>query len=514
MCAALILPALYANNITVSNVTTGTQNLSGDTLIIQFDISWDNSWSDSVNYDAAWVFVKYSLDSGATWNHATLKTSGTNPSGFSQGSGTGLDIVVPTDKKGAFLQRSATGSGTVSATSLQLVWDYGANAVTDDQAGHPVTTLLRVLAVEMVYIPGGSYDLGDGSGSSESTNAFHASDNTKVTIGTSLIPNIKVDGNSYDDTQLKESGIGIDGDGGLDTDNDGVIDNASYPTGYSAFYVMKYELSQSQYRDFLNMLTRTQQNAHTASQVANQFALSNTASVDSRNSLRVPASVPSGVITFGCDMDADGVFDETTDGEWIACNYLHWGDVTAYADWAGLRPMTELEYEKACRGTATAVLNEYAWGSTTITQATGIANSGKTNETSSNDANCTYGNHASVQGPLRSGAFADASSTRQNAGASYYGVMELGGNVQERCVTLGNSTGRSFTGIHGDGALDADGNTDVINWPGASATGSGFRGGDWFNTIDSVSVSYRGSAASTDANRAKTYGGRVARSAP
>ena len=99
----------YANNISVTNAALGSQNTTTDTEVIQFDISWENSWRDSTNYDAAWVFVKYSTDSGTTWSHATLKTSGTNPADTNIGSGTGIQIIVPTDKKGAFIQRSATG---------------------------------------------------------------------------------------------------------------------------------------------------------------------------------------------------------------------------------------------------------------------------------------------------------------------------------------------------------------------------------------------------------------------
>ena len=301
-----IRSTLYANNISVSNAALGAQNTTADTEVIQFDISWENSWRDSTNYDAAWVFVKYSTDGGSTWAHATLKTAGTNPADTNIGSGTGIQIIVPTDKKGAFIQRSATGSGTLSTTAIQLTWDYGTDGVSDTNA-NTNTTVMRVKAIEMVYIPTGSFEIGDGNGTTESTSAFHVTDNTKAgTIGTTLLGSIKVDVNGYDDDQIEVTGIGIKGDAGLDTDNNGTIDNASFPTGYNAFYLMKYEVSQGQYRDFLNMLTRTQQNTRIVSQTASNYTMTNAATVTHRDFIRNPASIPSGAITFGWDYAANG----------------------------------------------------------------------------------------------------------------------------------------------------------------------------------------------------------------
>lgn len=71
-------------------------------------------------------------------------------------------------------------------------------------------------------------------------------------------------------------------------------------------------------------------------------------------------------------MDDDGVYNETTDGKWIACNWLTWMDGAAYTDWAALRPFTELEFEKAARGPQLVVNDEYSWGSTDLTQAEGV----------------------------------------------------------------------------------------------------------------------------------------------
>jgi len=525
-----IRSTLYANNISVTNAALGSQNTTADTEVIQFDISWENSWRDSTNYDAAWVFVKYSTDGGSTWAHATLKTAGTNPADTSIGSGTGITIIVPTDKKGAFIQRSATGSGTLSTTSIQLTWDYGADGVSDTNA-NTNTTVIRVMAIEMVYIPTGSFDIGDGNATSESTNAFHVTDNTKAgTIGTTLLGSIKVDVNGYDDDQIELTGIGIKGDGGLDTDNNGTIDNASFPTGYNAFYIMKYEVSQGQYRDFLNMLTRTQQNTRIVSQTASNYTMTNATTVSYRDFIRNPASIPSGAITFGCDYAAnaatgDGTFDSSGDGEWNAANYLSWMDLAAYADWTALRPFTELEYEKAARGPTAAVNQEYAWGNTTIDYFSDLSNAGTTSEAKGAtrpNANCNYSS-ATPDGPIRCGMFATASSTRAQAGASYYGVMELSGNLWERPVTVGNATGRAFDGANGDGSLATNGNangTSLQYWPGYSGgeitgvTGSGFRGGYWLLGAAYARVSDRYYAATAGADRDLDKGARCARTSP
>lgn len=522
----------YANNISVSNGALVAQNTTADTEVVQFDISWENSWRDSTNYDAAWVFVKYSTDGGSTWAHATLKTAGTNPADTSIGSGTGITIIVPTDKKGAFIQRSATGSGTLSTTSIQLTWDYGTDGVSDANA-NTNTTVIRVMAIEMVYIPTGSFDIGDGNGTTESENAFHVTDNTKAgTIGTTLLGSIKVDVNVYDDDQIELTGIGIDGDGGLDTDNNGVVDNASFPTGYNAFYIMKYEVSQGQYRDFLNMLTRAQQNTRTVSQTASNYTMTNALTVSYRDFIRNPASIPSGAITFGCDYAAnaatgDGTFDSSGDGEWTAANYLNWMDLAAYADWTALRPFTELEYEKAARGPTAAVNQEYAWGNTTVDYFSDLSNAGAASEAKGAtrpNANCNYSS-ATPDGPIRCGMFATVSSTRLQAGASYYGVMELSGNLWERPVTVGNSTGRAFNGANGDGALATNGNangTSLQYWPGYSAgeiagvtgSGSGFRGGSWTPGTTAARVSGRTYAANGYTSRDYAYGARCARTSP
>ena len=68
-----------ANNLVISNVKLSGQNTILHYSLVNFDISWDNSWrvsSGPSNWDAAWVFVKYRLKDEQIWNHATLHWGG------------------------------------------------------------------------------------------------------------------------------------------------------------------------------------------------------------------------------------------------------------------------------------------------------------------------------------------------------------------------------------------------------------------------------------------------------
>jgi formylglycine-generating enzyme required for sulfatase activity len=449
---------------------------------VTFDVSWPTDNHQNVNgaTNSAWCFVKYTTDN-VNWYHATLISGGS---------------LTPVDGRGAFAQ---------IGTGQTVIWNY-----TADGLSNTTGVTIKVFALEMVRIPQGSFYVGSGGSETSAfynypttTNSYQITSEGAITVGTAT-------NNLYYAS------------GGNTGDAVGPIP-AAFPKGYQAFYIMKYDLTQGQYRDFLNTLTRTQQNqragngttlASGTTSVTNRYVMSNTTTVSYRNGIRCDATIhATNPIIFYCDLNANGIPNESTDGEFIACNYLSWPDLIAYADWAGLRPMTELEYEKAARGTANPIANEYAFGSATATAtASGPTNSGANNEIATNSANCLYS--GGIQGPIRSGFAATSSSLRYNAGASFYGVMELSGNLWKRPVTVGNATGRAFTGLHGNGALDASGNADVSLWPGTGATGSGYRGGSWYYGATYARVSDRYYAALTNAVRDNNYGVRLARTSP
>ncbi len=518
----ILIRAGSANNVQVANITLTGQDATNDFTYVQFDLSWENSWrttSAPGNWDAVWVFVKYKAQDGL-WKTAYLSTTASDHS-VSVDNGVPATISVGTTTingvsrgVGVFIYRSSDGSGSINWQDVRLKWLYGVNGLGDDAAVE-----VKVFAIEMVYIPQGTFAVGDPSGASGPTNCFY-------TYGT---------GGAY--TISSEAAINVGATNGYlyyDQDNTDAGDQggpipAEFPKGYQAFYIMKYELSQEQYVAFLNTLTRDQQNNRTATDISgtsitNVYVMSNSSTMLYRNAIRCDATLPSvGPVNFYLDYNGNSTGNEGPDGQNIACNYLNWGDITAYADWAGLRPMTELEFEKAARGILPAVSGEYVWGDTSLANAAyTLSNEGEPLEWISANYGTNVGNAAYSttynSGPLRCGIFADNTNNngRVTAGASYYGVMELSGNLEERVVHVGSTTSRAFQGTHGDGELDANGNATNADWaPGSGADIEGVRGGDYSNAKERMRLADRSAATETFGNpRQRWKGFRAVRTAP
>jgi formylglycine-generating enzyme required for sulfatase activity len=348
-----------------------------------------------------------------------------------------------------------------------------------------------------VYIPQGPFWLGDGASEDAYQNSNVGNTPYQVTGSNNIIPGTGI-GNLYDpETTITTS-------------------YTDYPNGYSAYWMMKYELSQGGYRDFLNTLTYTQQATRVAV-APNSVAGTNIYAVGNyRQYLEVATPGVNAIIpaVFGCDADGDNNYNESSDGEWVTVTGVNWTDLAAYLDWCGLRPMTEFEFEKACRGPLTPVPNEYAWGTDDIASiAYTLTGAGTASEAISNPS-AVFGNSININSAInyaRGGIFATAISTRVSSGAGCYGVMELSGNAEEQVVASSNVAGRSYTGKNGDGLLTALGNANENNWPGVNGAttnavapgiynggdgvtsdgGSRDRGGDHSSSTDNLRVSHR-----------------------
>ncbi len=468
IAALLFTCTIMANNITITNVAASPGQVT-------FNISWDNSWNSTNNvdlnypnnWDAAWVFVKVQSNTTNLWYHQNLAASGHSITPGTDGAT--LTIETQSDQVGVFIRRTNAGFGNIQNASVTL-----------QLTSPPPGTLfnVKVFGIEMVHIPQGDFYLGDGVASTTNIPRFNS---------------VTVDANAQNTSGFAAGDL-FTGSPALAT---------TFPMGYNAFYAMKYEATNEQMADFYNTLTYDQQafyfanapNSAAGTRVKND--LGTNYKVQDFLKVQTPGENNTTPAVIGCDRNSNGVFNEAADGLTVAAGLLRWDEVLAYLDWSGLRPMTEMEFEKICRGTKydgtpnARVANEYAWGTTAFTnyyytsagitdhnqptmRYTGTVMNGRVH---AQQGPGTYGTNLQ---PFRAGMFAEGATGRAAAGAGFYGNMNLSDNVTEFVVGVGaNATG--FTAQPGDGILDNDGLMNQSDWPPIGTPNAYGRRGSYYS---------------------------------
>lgn len=491
------------------------------------------------------------------WCHATMSASGMSPAGFT--APPGYEIIVPEDKTGFFFRlgpaRSASSAQTVTTSNytdgaVRFTWDYGAAMDWQGFSTFDASRVkFRLYAIEMVYIPESSFIAGDATSSAAgATYGFQYGTASTASPPTFLkFSGWPITTENLFNTAYVGAGVGpgtgpyyyytTTGASG-ETATGGISTVPSeYPKGYKAFYLMKDEISQGQYRDFLNTLQSAEyffrcagaQTAATTGKFCDSAGTSTTTLY--RQGVRYISSTASTAAgsAFACAMSSANGVNGSDDGEWVAMNDLSWMDLAAYLDWAGLRPITELEFEKAARGPLAPTPNDYPWGTTENPSPTSTYTALNSSAETGDGRRAEYDGSAGTW-PIRVGSFAISASApveRGLAGAGYYGNLDLAGNVWEMTVNVGTLKGLGFQGSHGDGSLSMDGRgaADNNDWPGFAvgvgvgglpSGGVGMRGGSWNTTMAPLQISNR-SAACDSAKASTRYtdvGGRGGRTAP
>ena len=403
------------SSVQITNVSVTPRDAA--TATVTFDLAWSDSWRHEVNHDAVWVFFKVRRAGSDAWQPVRLAANTTlNPRGYGQADGsTPLEVIVPGGDDGflgLLVRTTDCGQGNVRARRVTALWDIAADRV----APQAIDVAIRGFAIEMVYVPEAAFHLG--SGGLEWYRFYRSTDGSQNTLpyrvtDSGPIPTGRQPGRLWARKAAQPE------DGGLIP--------ASFPNGYAAIYCMKKQVTFGQYADFLNTLPPA---AATARCPDRRFLASGRHPEAAYAAADPGQTIPGGI---------------------------SWADEAAFLAWAGLRPITELEFEKIARG------------------------------------------------PMQAGW--DVGDGWDHP--SYWTVQELGGgwniNEGERTVTVANATGRRFKGTHGRGtpALPAD-------WPQADAVGAGIRGG--FGQYGLPSCRLR--MATIDAGRTGSYGMRGARTAP
>lgn len=462
---ALVCPDhLIASELAIKNVRAVDRDDVGTTPVsVIFDIEWKNGWNNKKNHDAVWVFMKFN---GYWDNHVKLLPDGHRVLQNRSGASSTPVIEITRDSLGFFIYPSKAHRGDLNY-KVQILIDTSNQEINWSRLNG-----LSVYGIEMVYIPSGSFTLGSPDEAAIKRASFYKSDANGKSKG--LI------------TVLSEDEIKIAPENNVlyywseDTlyngDQKGPVP-ADFPKGYEAFYIMKYELTQGQYAAFLNELPANW--TYTRSPIGGRDYY------DKRGGIRF--------------IKGKYVADNPT----RPMNYISFTDGLAYSDWAAIRPITELEYEKAARGPSAPIPYEFVWGTDNYDRLERYVNA---------DADVTMANNYNERDLT--------DETRSVLGASYYWVMDLSGSLWEKVITIGNPIGRAFKGSHGDGILDF-GKATNEDWPSNDneVGGFGYRGGGYYQIGTSYSdfnphspIGYRYYGAWSGGPRYISYGYRAGRS--
>ena len=463
LLSLFVATAASASELKITNIRVVNR---GDVLAtpvsVVFDIQWKNAWNNDKNHDAAWVFMKL----GGNWNnHVKLLPVGHKV--LQDRSGANPLIEVASDSLGFYILPGKNYRGEINC-KLQILIATGSRPIPRQRLNG-----LTVLGIEMVYIPQGEFIIGSPDEAAIKRAAFYKSD---------------ADGNPDGLLSIRsENAIQVGPEKGAlyywseqalyNGDQQGPVPT-EFPKGFDAFYIMKYELTQGQYAAFLNDLPDNW--TYTRSPLGGRDYYKK------RGGIRIEKG------------------KYVADNPHRPMNYVSFTDGLAYSDWAALRPITELEYEKAARGPAKPIDAEFVWGTNTYD---------KLERYVSEEAEVVLTNGWD-ESKL-------SDETRAVFGASYYWVMDLSGSVWEKVITIGNPIGRQFKGTHGDGKLDF-GQATNDDWPQSDdeVGGFGYRGGGYYDIGTQYTdfnphspIGYRYYGAWSGGPRYISYGYRAGRSA-
>jgi len=367
-----------AGTVKITNVKVGKGPAAGESYV-SFDIAWDGSWRREWKESPKKV-IEGGPTSLENWDAAWvfLKFRARDAAAWSHAT-LAADAAAHKLPAGAALSLGLTDGKAVGAFIYRGKAGRGTISCKNvkllwrsgaDKA-IPAKVEVQPFAIEMVYIPEGAFGAGSPGG-----------------FPPAIISNGKA---------TEEGGfVAVRGSRHRPAHDD-------FPNGFGAFYCMKRKITQGQYADFLNTLAPEDAKERFVEMSANGYTIT-------RKDGRYLAGAP----------DRMG-------------NYISWRDGRAFAAWAGLRPMTDLEFVKASRG------------------------------------------------PIKDGLVGTVGLGHTANGASYWGVRELSEGFWERvesswrCHYLG-WTRSLYTGKHGDGTLVAP-----VDWSGIYPF---IRGGVWGGVQD------------------------------
>ena len=122
-CFLLYGSSIFASDIKIEGIEW-SRDIAPLQYKVKFTVSWNNSWRNDKNYDAAWIFLKYVAPSyqQASYRHAKLMSGGHQLLMNYIKSSPDPAIEIPEDRVGFFIYPSTKHRGPVRWT-IELALD-------------------------------------------------------------------------------------------------------------------------------------------------------------------------------------------------------------------------------------------------------------------------------------------------------------------------------------------------------------------------------------------------------
>jgi hypothetical protein len=433
---------LFGNNVQIDSVS-----YDKSTGRVSFLVSWENAWRQTLEFhDAVWIFCKYRTVNTARWQHVLVKTGTTQAAGL-------LETKEVNDQLGFFVRLDSDSLGHVKPTKVSFVADGIVGLFPD----------FKVFGIEMVYVPTGSFYAGTSGEDSQSVADYKYFHHNRI-----------ISGSRYDPINITSENA-LQPSLAFQIYNTAGTVPATFPKGYAAFYCMKHEITFALVRDFANCVLSS----------AEIRAWSRGMVFWGSNNYKVIADTtgPEYKIIGWTPFMRKGASE--MNGEYKVASNLppNWFFSILY--WSGLAPMTELQYEKACRGPMYPVRNEQASGEpmgfllddTTFIVARDSFTMRMKQEKPTPVVDFGRLGQMTALG-YRAGFTATSTTNRVTSNASFYGILNLSDGVMESVITCDSASYKFFNGrSRMYDKLDRD---EFINWPMT------YRGGysiEWNETV-------------------------------
>ncbi len=412
MKKALLFIALFAMALSLSanNIKVEDVKYNKTTKKVSFKISWENAWRQTADFhDAAWVFAKYRTVNQPRWQHALIKKNSTATSGVLE-----TKEPVPFDELGFYVRFNTDSIGNVLPTEVSF-------EVTNVVGLFPD---FKVFAIEMVYVPQGSFYVGAPVTNKEddliedlvlyqnapSNSQFPTYQPIQITSES------EIKNGFYVYSYLSNKGI-----------------PAGFPKGYDAFYCMKHEVSNEQLVAYFNSINTDINILNRLGCFGNPFRYHNTTTY--QDTVDIIGTNTANGLEFTCEAGYEN-------HPAVMTPYT----LARYLGWAGLSLMTELQYVKACRGPLYPVENETAAG-INVLSSTNLLYLNDTVFTNLKTPNERLKRHYSAPNTFklrRCGFAADSTTNRITSNASFYGILNMTDNAYE--ITVSISDTNTFSG--------------------------------------------------------------------